>query len=69
MTIDETWHLKGPNTLVGTFHFTDPTIYSSAWDATMTFKRMPAGTRIPEDSCTDRTNSNDYATIGSSVKY
>ena len=67
LTIDETWRLRDPDTLVGTFHFVDPTIYSSPWDATLVFKRQPAGTRVLEDSCTDRTNSNDYATIDNSL--
>ena len=67
LTIVETWRLRDPDTLVGTFHFVDPTIYSSAWDATMIFKRQPAGTRIKEDSCTDRTHSNDYATIDNAI--
>ena len=67
LTINETWRLRNPNTLVGTFHFTDPTVYRKPWDATLTFQRQPAGTRIVEDSCTDRTNSNDYATIDNSL--
>ncbi len=68
LTIDESWSLQDSNTLVGKFRFTDPTIYRTPWSTTMRFKRQPPGTRIAEDVCVERTNSNDYAIIQNSVK-
>ncbi|MFT3905458.1 MAG: hypothetical protein QM718_04040 [Steroidobacteraceae bacterium] len=48
------------NTLVALIHVDDPDVYTSAWDAQLTFKRV-SNQRIVEDVCMERLKlTNDY---------
>jgi hypothetical protein len=60
--------IDGGATLEARLHIDDAANYSSPWDAVLTFKRMPAGTRIAEDVCIERLKLNDYATLENSLK-
>ncbi len=61
LKITETFQLadKGQS-LVENLHFDDPATFTAPWDASVTFKRLPAGTRIAEDVCEERLNINLY---------
>lgn len=53
--------------LVAQIHVVDTATYTQPWDTTLTFKRLPAGTRIREDVCFERLKLNDYATLDNSI--
>lgn len=44
------------NTLESRMTFKDPNTFSKSWDATVSYKKLPAGTRIQEDLCLQRLN-------------
>lgn len=48
--------LKDSNTLENRITFKDKQTFSKNWDAVMTFKKLPAGTKIQEDVCLQRMN-------------
>jgi hypothetical protein len=61
MKITETFQLSPDGqTLTENLHFVDPATFTKPWDATVQFKRLPAGTRIAEDVCEERLNINLY---------
>ncbi|MFT3905271.1 MAG: hypothetical protein QM718_03075 [Steroidobacteraceae bacterium] len=50
----ERYTLKDKDTLVATVTIDDSKLYSQSWQTTLTFQRMSADTRLPEDVCEDR---------------
>lgn len=55
-------------TLEARIHVVDPATYSAPWDTVLTFRRLPAGTRIQEDVCIERLKLKDYATLDNSLE-
>lgn len=56
LEVTERLTLKDSNTLVSTLSFQDPATFTKAWKTTVTYKKLPAGTRIQEDFCLERLN-------------
>jgi hypothetical protein len=54
-------------TLEVRLHIVDPQTYTQPWDARLTFRRLPVGTRIAEDVCVERLKLNQYATVANSL--
>ncbi len=59
--------IDGGKTLEARIRFEDAKAFSQPWETRLTFKRLPAGTRIQEDSCLDRLKSDDYATLNNAL--
>lgn len=53
MTVEERWHLLGPNVLQNQITITDPDTFTRPWHTQVTFKRVPTKA-FPEDICLDR---------------
>lgn len=60
--------IDGGRTLEARLHIDDPATFTRPWDTVLTFRRMPAGTRIVEDVCMERLKLDDYATLGNSLQ-
>jgi hypothetical protein len=68
MTLTERFRLTDAGTtLEARLHFEDPKTYTRPWDALLTFRRLPPGTRIVEDVCFERLKLDDYATLDNSL--
>jgi hypothetical protein len=52
--VTQSLKLKDANTLVDTVTIDDAKYYSKPWQTTFTYKRMPQGAYLKEDSCTER---------------
>jgi hypothetical protein len=54
--LEVTEHIKktGADTLEDLITYHDPKMYSKDWSAQLTYKRLPAGTRMAEYVCTDK---------------
>ena len=62
--LEVTEHVKktAADTLEDTVTFHDPKMYSKDWSTTLTYKRLPAGTRMAEYVCTDKNPEIEQAT-------
>lgn len=52
--------LKGGQQLEELLRFEDPGTFAQPWEARVTYRRLPAGTRIAEDVCVERLGIKDY---------
>lgn len=52
--VTQSLQLKDANTLVNTVTIEDPQFYSKPWTTQFTYTRMPAGTYLKDDVCTER---------------
>lgn len=61
--LEVTEHLKktADDTLEDLVTYHDPKMYSKDWSTRLTYKRLPAGTRLVEDVCTDKNRDLDVA--------